>query len=140
MALQNELTKPVFVLFVAAGHSTNFAVIFRKGASSFKMERLRSINREVSDSLNDYFERRCPISADTRMETSVGFIRNPPVGVDANDAVEHYTITCKKKTPGFGKHAENTSIAKLKIVAREFNLGFYRSELANATRLQRIMS
>ncbi len=136
MALEKELNKRVFIMFVSSGASTNYALVYRKGISTFNIGRVRFINQTTTKKLGAFFERNCPVTAQQRMDTNVCIARSTPKpGVTVNDLAEQYPIELKRVTPGFGKYAEQLSLENMNVLAREFKLGFYKSELTNASKL-----
>ncbi|MCK5377133.1 MAG: hypothetical protein KAJ97_08635 [Acidobacteria bacterium] len=128
----------------------------------FASSKIMQMSTATNDSLQDFFFDHCPVTPRQQLAT-VGCIRPRseldrkkekayfekwtgynskkraprPSGDDAHILEERMYTELKSVTPGFGRHAEQLSLDNMRAFASLCNLGFYRSEAGDASRLAR---
>jgi len=154
MGFNNHQSKPVFIAFVTAGPSTNYALVYRKGITTFNMGLLQKMAKDTGDALFDYFEKHCPVTKNQRDFTNMSLARSmtteqlrikrvweishgrmapkvrapKPSGRAGENLGEKYAIELKRVTPGFGLFAQNYALGNMRTLARQCRFGFYASK------------
>jgi hypothetical protein len=161
-----EVQKPVFIMFVAAGTSTNYAMVYRNGVTNFDRAIIVDTMHQSVEDRNRWYDRNCPAGdymAQTQHQVDLAGARNIPdlrlaiqaasVGAKAfspsataisaalngqtNQLIDAYVTYLKQQTPGFGRFMEQASIENMEWFQMAMDFGFYRTETTNASVLVR---
>ena len=158
----HEVQKPVFIMFVAAGCSLNYAMVYRQGISHYYAETVDDTRTLSQFENTQWFDRNCPAGdryqraallqgmtsarnmQDLRLAVQNASIGNKPFAPKADvlnaalinqnmPLTDAYSKYLREQTPGYGRYMEQVSIENMEWFAASMDLGFYRSQPMNAS-------